>query len=86
MTVTTEEAQRVAYCQCGARLAGDSDQELFEEADRHIAEHHQPLGGGGAAAGSGPSGADEHVTAAVKWAGGGELSQGESCSARESLA
>jgi hypothetical protein len=44
MTVITEEARRVAYCQCGARLAGDSDQELFEAAGRHIAEHHQPLG------------------------------------------
>jgi hypothetical protein len=63
MTVITEEAHRIAYCQCGARLAGDSDLELFEAADRHIAEHHQPLGASGAAAGSGPSGADDDATA-----------------------
>jgi hypothetical protein len=63
MTVITEEARRVAYCPCGARLAGDCDQELFEAAGRHIAEHHQSLGGSDAAARGVPSGADERAAA-----------------------
>lgn len=51
MTVITEEPLRVAYCQCGARLAGDCDQALFEAAQRHIAEEHPMLLRGEAAVG-----------------------------------
>jgi hypothetical protein len=60
MTVMIEE-QRVAYCQCGARLVGASDLELFEAAGRHLAEHHPPLGESGGATGSGSRGTDEQT-------------------------
>jgi hypothetical protein len=40
MIVSTGKRKRIAYCECGARLAGESDQELFTAADRHIARHH----------------------------------------------
>jgi hypothetical protein len=40
MIATTDKRQRIAYCECGARLAGGSVRELFEAADRHIARHH----------------------------------------------
>jgi hypothetical protein len=40
MIASTGKRQRVAYCECGARLAGGSDGELFEAAARHIARHH----------------------------------------------
>jgi hypothetical protein len=43
MSTTTEEHRRVAYCECGARLAGDSEQELFDAAQRHLAHHHPQL-------------------------------------------
>ena len=62
MTVSTGEQQRVAYCQCGTRLAGDSEGELFQAAERHIAERHPSLIVSGATVGSGPSGADAHAT------------------------
>lgn len=32
--------KRIAYCECGARLAEGSEQELFDAAERHIARHH----------------------------------------------
>jgi hypothetical protein len=35
--------RRVAYCDCGARLAGDSEQALFEAAERHVARQHPEL-------------------------------------------
>jgi hypothetical protein len=35
--------RRIAYCECGAQLAGDSSQELFEAAQRHLAHHHPQL-------------------------------------------
>ena len=35
--------RRIAYCECGARLAGDSKEELFEAAERHLAHHHPQL-------------------------------------------
>jgi hypothetical protein len=35
--------QRIAYCECGAQLAGDSDEELFDAAQRHLAHHHPQL-------------------------------------------
>ena len=35
--------RRIAFCECGAQLAGDSEQELFEAAQRHVAHHHPQL-------------------------------------------
>jgi hypothetical protein len=35
--------QRIAYCECGAQLAGDSDEGLFDAAQRHLAHHHPQL-------------------------------------------
>jgi hypothetical protein len=43
MTRVTEGHRRIAYCECGARLAGDSEQELFDAAQRHLAHHHPRL-------------------------------------------
>jgi hypothetical protein len=40
MIASTGKRQRVAYCECGARLAGGSERELFEVAERHIAGQH----------------------------------------------
>ena len=37
------EQRRIAYCECGAELAGDSEQELFKAAQRHVAHHHPQL-------------------------------------------
>jgi len=35
--------RRIAYCECGALLAGDDEQELFSAAQRHLAHHHPQL-------------------------------------------
>jgi hypothetical protein len=35
--------RRIAYCECGAQLAGESEQELFESVQRHLAHHHPQL-------------------------------------------
>jgi hypothetical protein len=35
--------RRVAYCECGAQLAGDDEHELFSAAQRHLAHHHPQL-------------------------------------------
>jgi hypothetical protein len=43
MTKITKGHRRIAHCECGARLAGDSEQELFEAAQRHLAHHHPQL-------------------------------------------
>jgi hypothetical protein len=43
MTTISEGHRRVAYCECGAQLAGDSSQELFAAAQRHLAHHHPQL-------------------------------------------
>jgi len=43
MTKITKEHRRIAHCECGARLAGDSEQELFDAAQRHLAHHHPQL-------------------------------------------
>jgi predicted small metal-binding protein len=37
------EHRRIAYCECGAQIAGDSEQELFDAAQRHVAHHHPQL-------------------------------------------
>lgn len=43
MTTITEGQRRIAHCECGARLAGDSDEELFNTVERHLAHHHPHL-------------------------------------------
>jgi hypothetical protein len=43
MTTITKSHGRIAYCECGAQLVGDSEQELFEAAQRHLAHHHPQL-------------------------------------------
>jgi hypothetical protein len=35
--------RRIAFCECGAQLAGESEQELFDAAQRHLAHHHPQL-------------------------------------------
>jgi hypothetical protein len=42
-TVVTEGHRRIAYCECGAQLAGDDEHELFSAAQRHLAHHHPQL-------------------------------------------
>jgi hypothetical protein len=41
--LTIEGNRRIAYCECGAQLAGDSEEELFEAAQRHLARYHPQL-------------------------------------------
>jgi hypothetical protein len=43
MTTINERHLRIAYCECGAQLAGGSEQELFEAAQQHLAHHHPQL-------------------------------------------
>ena len=43
MTAIDEEHSRIAYCECGAQLAGNSRCELFEAAQAHLAQHHPEL-------------------------------------------
>jgi hypothetical protein len=43
MTSITEQPGRIAYCECGARLMGHSEHELFEAAQEHLAHHHPQL-------------------------------------------
>jgi hypothetical protein len=40
MIVSTGKRERIAYCECGVRLAGVTAQELFDAAERHVARHH----------------------------------------------
>lgn len=40
MTASTGQLNRIAYCECGARLAGGSESELFAVAECHIAREH----------------------------------------------
>ncbi len=35
--------QRIAFCECGAQFAGETEEELFETAQRHLARHHPQL-------------------------------------------
>lgn len=35
--------RQIAYCECGAQLAGESRLALFEAAERHVAHHHPEL-------------------------------------------
>jgi hypothetical protein len=43
MATINERHRRIAYCECGAELAGGTEQELFEAAQQHIAHHHPQL-------------------------------------------
>ena len=43
ITGTKNSQRRIAYCECGAQLAGDSQDELFEATQRHLAHHHPQL-------------------------------------------
>ena len=43
MTTIEEGHRRIAYCECGAQLSGESELELFNAAQRHLAHHHPEL-------------------------------------------
>jgi hypothetical protein len=43
MATVENRSRRIAYCECGAQLVGDSDQELFDAAQRHLAHRHPQL-------------------------------------------
>jgi hypothetical protein len=43
MTTVKNNSRRIAFCECGAQLAGDSELELFAAAQRHLAHHHPQL-------------------------------------------
>jgi hypothetical protein len=43
ITTINERPRRIAYCECGAQLAGGSKQELFDAAQQHLAHHHPQL-------------------------------------------
>ncbi|HEX4108500.1 MAG TPA: hypothetical protein VHX88_10220 [Solirubrobacteraceae bacterium] len=43
MTKINEGRRRIAYCECGAQLAGDDEHELYAAAQRHLAHHHPQL-------------------------------------------
>jgi hypothetical protein len=38
-----DEIHLVANCECGAQLAGGSEQELFDAVQQHLAHHHPQL-------------------------------------------
>ena len=43
MTAIKNSHRRIAFCECGAQLAGDSELELFASVQRHLAHHHPQL-------------------------------------------
>ncbi|MHB8656647.1 MAG: hypothetical protein ACYC91_01635 [Solirubrobacteraceae bacterium] len=43
LTAMSQGHRRIAYCECGAQLTGDSAQSLFDAAQRHLAHHHPQL-------------------------------------------
>lgn len=43
MTTINEQPRQVAFCECGARFAGDNRHQLFAAAERHLAHHHPQL-------------------------------------------
>jgi hypothetical protein len=45
MTPINEQPSRIAFCECGAQLSGDSEHELFDAAQQHLAHHHPQLRG-----------------------------------------
>jgi hypothetical protein len=38
-----EEHSRIAFCECGAQLAGESRGQLFDAAQAHLAHHHPEI-------------------------------------------
>jgi len=40
---TTGEHSRIAFCECGAQLAGESRGQLFDAAQAHLAHHHPEI-------------------------------------------
>lgn len=43
MTPVNRGQRRIAYCECGAQLAGSDEHELFAAAQSHLAHHHPQL-------------------------------------------
>ncbi|MGB0097743.1 MAG: hypothetical protein WBP81_35050 [Solirubrobacteraceae bacterium] len=43
MATIDEGHRRIAYCECGAQLSGDSELDLFNAAHRHLAHRHPQL-------------------------------------------
>ncbi len=43
VTTIEQRRRRVAYRECGARLTGHSETDLFDAAQRHLAHHHPQL-------------------------------------------
>ena len=43
ITAVNNGHRRIAYCECGAQLAGDDESELYSAAQRHLAHHHPQL-------------------------------------------
>ena len=43
MTTIDKGQRRIVNCECGAQLAGSSDEELFEAVEQHLAHHHPRL-------------------------------------------
>jgi len=43
MATVNEGHRRIAYCECGAQLAGGTAQELFDAVEQHLAHHHPQL-------------------------------------------
>jgi hypothetical protein len=42
-TMTGSGNRRIAYCECGAQLVGETEEELFAATQRHLAHHHPQL-------------------------------------------
>ena len=43
MHTIDERQRRIAYCECGAQLVGETDQLLFGVMEAHLARHHPEL-------------------------------------------
>lgn len=43
MSPVNRQHSRIAYCECGAQLRGNSEQELFDATQAHLAHHHPEL-------------------------------------------
>jgi hypothetical protein len=43
LTKIVNSHRRIVVCECGAQLAGGSEQELFDAVQRHLAHHHPQL-------------------------------------------
>ena len=43
MRTISKGQRRIAKCECGAQLAGGTDEELFAAVEQHLAHHHPQL-------------------------------------------